>query len=149
MKNLRSLIALAMCAFLALAGCTKKSSSSGSGSSSSSNSMTATAGGTAFSASGTSVVASVNGDILAVAGVTPANASITLNIIQYANGTGTFQCDGTHATILYGPAPGTALGGSHGVITLTSISPNFEGTFSFTCNDSTKVTSGTFLVKAP
>jgi len=32
----------------------------------------------------------------------------------------------------------------YGTVTITSVSPNLVGTFSFTCPDSTKVTGGTF-----
>jgi len=35
-----------------------------------------------------------------------------------------------------------------GSITLNAISPNYEGTFSFTCADSTHITGGKFTIKA-
>ncbi len=36
-----------------------------------------------------------------------------------------------------------------GSITLNAIAPNYEGTFSFTCADSTHITAGKFTIKAP
>lgn len=38
---------------------------------------------------------------------------------------------------------------SYGTVTLTSLSPNLMGSFSFTCTDSTSVSGGTFSVPAP
>lgn len=39
--------------------------------------------------------------------------------------------------------------GISGTITISAVSPNYQGTFSFLCADSTVVANGSFLVKAP
>ena len=77
------------------------------------------------------------------------NGLITMSIPNYANATGTFRVEDLELGAAYAPSSSAGIVAAHGVITLTSISPNFEGTFSFTCVDSTKVTGGTFSTKAP
>jgi len=54
----------------------------------------------------------------------------------------------TTADVIFQP-PGTGIFGEYGTITVTSSSPIVNGTFSYTGDDSSKITLGTFSVKAP
>jgi hypothetical protein len=65
--------------------------------------------------------------------------------------TGTFQFGGTNVSAYYYP-DGLLNPYSQavsGYITLTSVSPDVEGVFSFTCADGTQVKNGSFSVKGP
>lgn len=39
--------------------------------------------------------------------------------------------------------------GVTGSVVLNAVSPSYQGSFSFTCSDSTRITAGTFNIKAP
>lgn len=132
---------------LVVSSCSKSSDSS---SSSSSYSMTATVNGSAWSA--TNVTATENtiggNDNLSITGLTSSNSTITLSIIGYSSPTTYSISPGSNGG-MYSVSGTSGLTASiSGSITITSKTTTaVQGTFSFTCMDSTKVTSGTFTAK--
>ncbi|MFI5195633.1 MAG: hypothetical protein ACHQD8_00960 [Chitinophagales bacterium] len=117
------------------------------------NAMTATIKGVlAFSASGSNIsVTKTNGTLIIFATAT-SKSKITITIPQFSATPGTMAINniGLPACATYDSlGHGTALLASTGTITFTTVSPYLEGTFSFVCSDSTKITEGTFKTKAP
>jgi len=73
--------------------------------------------------------------------------TITLNIDNYTPGTGSYTLNAGGNAIY--DIPGTTDNSAYGVVTITATSPLLTGTFSFTCKDSTRLSSGTFSCAAP
>ena len=145
MKKITTAIALVAC-MTAIGSCTKKSDSKTT--TTPTATMTANAGGHTFSTSGIMVTADVQAGGMNVTGsiASPAEA-IILSVDKTPPATGSYPIqDFTIGTYSIG---GVTKAGVHGNITFTSISPNWEGTFYFTCDDSTKITDGKFSIKAP
>jgi len=143
MKKLLTLSAIALMGMALISSCSKSSSSSPS------YSMDATIAGKSFS--GTNCTATISGASLAVDGgvftSSPVYPYLTLGIFNYT-GTGTYAIGGTSVNL--GGVDSSAsvvLVSQYGTVTITSVSPNIVGTFSFTCSDSTKVSGGTFTAK--
>lgn len=141
MKQKVVLITIALAGMTLFSGCKKTGSTSGT--------IKATINGVDFSTNHCIVH---SGSHLAVDGgsyrSTPPSAYIMLDIYHYT-GVGTYNI--TDSTV------GAAVDSSatvipiaiYGTVVVTATSPNIVGTFSFTCADSTKVTNGSFNVKAP
>ena len=121
-------------------------------------SMNWTQSGTSYSATSDYVVSvsdSVIANSITIQGETN-NATISLYIFNYTRTTGTFPILYTSvsntvnsATAIYLISGAPSRSASYGTATITSVSPALvQGTFSFTCTDSTKVTNGTFTCKA-
>ena len=117
------------------------------------NSVTATVAGVlAFSASGSNVTAGTTNGTLNISAATATNSKIMFSIPANGDTIGTLAVNyiGLPAGASYDSLASTsALLASTGTITFTAVSPYLEGTFSFTCTDSTKITSGAFKIKAP
>jgi hypothetical protein len=117
------------------------------------NSMTATiAGVLAFSASGSYIDATKTNGTLNITATTTSGSRITMTVPGYAATAGTLAINniGVPVGATYDSlSGGTALLASSGTVTFVTVSPYLEGTFSFVCSDSTKVTAGTFKIKAP
>ncbi len=148
MKKLVTSIAM-LSGVIAFTGCTKKSDTSKTPTTTTTTaSMTANIGGRAFSTSGIMVTADVQAGAMNVTGSTTSpEEAIILSVDKTPPATGSYPIkDFTIATHHLGTSGAAAV---YGTITFTSISPNWEGTFSFTCDDSTKVTDGKFSIKAP
>ena len=118
--------------------------------------MAATIGGsTTFNAA--DVLATITGNTLTIRGEVdePGLTTITLYIDNFTNQTGVTYFSSTIvpavASAMY-TSTSVAGGGSlsaNGTINIISLSPLIAGTFSFTCMDSTKITSGSFSAVAP
>ena len=67
--------------------------------------------------------------------------------------TGTYTIDSSnlnaHGSYVAHSYDNTILLARSGTVTVKSLSPYVEGTFSFVCTDSTKIENGSFSVKAP
>jgi hypothetical protein len=137
-----------LCSF-AFGACSKSDSSTPT------YSMTWTEGTTNYTIPSSSVTStSTTTNNINVAGATT-TSSAALYFFNYTKATGTFpitmsSAGGTtpFATAIYlsNSTPHTPL---YGTTTITSVSSTLvQGTFSFTCTDSTKVTNGTFTSKA-
>ncbi|MCW3123499.1 MAG: hypothetical protein JWQ38_2991 [Flavipsychrobacter sp.] len=143
MKKIFTSIAM-LVSMIAFTGCEKKSDTT----KTTTASMTANAGGHSFATSGTMITADVQSGTMNVTGsITATQESIILIVDKTPPATGSYPIkDFTIATYGIGGVPKAGL---YGTITFTSISPDWEGTFSFTCTDSTKITDGKFKIKAP
>lgn len=148
--NVRKLAVLPVVALLmgmCYTSCTRSSSSSSSTTTTpttTTNSMTATIGSSAFAATGTMVTGTMASGHMSITGsnVSPNNAIILM--VDHAAAIGTYTIDGgTYAIWGNGSATVSA---AYGTISITSISPEWVGTFSFTLTDSTRITSGAFHV---
>jgi hypothetical protein len=145
MKKFLSLSAVALMGMALISSCSKSSSST-----SSSYSMKATVNGAAFN--GTNCIATISGTTLALNGgsyttATPTYPYFTIGIENYS-GVGTYALNGSTSNIAgIDSSASSVLASAYGTVTITSVSPNIVGTFSFTLSDSTKVTSGTFTAK--
>jgi len=148
MKKLVTSIAM-LAGIVAFTGCTKKSDTSKTPTTTTTTAtMTANAGGHTFSASGIMVTADVQAGGMNVTGsIAASSEAIILSVDKTPPAVGTYPISGF--TIASYGIGGTTKGGVYGTISFTSISPDWEGTFSFTCDDSTKVTDGKFKIKAP
>jgi len=73
--------------------------------------------------------------------------TITLNIDNYTHSTGSYTLN-AGGTAIY-TIPGATDSSVDGVVNITATSPLLTGTFSFTCKDSTRLSSGTFSCVAP
>ena len=117
------------------------------------NSMTATIKGVlAFSASGSYIGATKTNGTLNISATTTSKAKITMTIPVFSPAGGTLAINyiGLPAGATYDSlGNGSALLASTGTVTFTAVTPYLEGTFSFVCSDSTKITSGVFKIKAP
>lgn len=136
-----------MASLMMIASCTKKSDSKTTTTTTTAT-MTANVGGHTFSTSGTMITADVQAGGMNVTGsIAATKESIILSVDKSPASTGTYLIkDFTIATYQMGLDVKAA---KYGTIIFTSISPNWEGTFSFTCEDSTKITDGKFSIKAP
>jgi hypothetical protein len=84
------------------------------------------------------------------------NGTISLYIFNYKRNTGTFPISLTSvydtinsASAIYLASGAASRNALYGTATITSVSAALiQGTFSFTCTDSTKITNGTFTCKA-
>ena len=65
-------------------------------------------------------------------------------------GVGTYSVDTAGAACDYYPygPDSTYTYATTGIVTLTAVTPNYVGTFSFTCADSTQVKNGSFTIQA-
>ena len=117
------------------------------------NTMTATIKGVlAFSASGSNINVSKTNGTLNISATATSKSKITITIPSYAATLGTFAINdiGLPVGASYDSlGNGTLLLASTGTITFITVSPYLQGTFSFVCSDSTKITSGAFKTKAP
>ena len=118
--------------------------------------MKATIGGTSFNVTGQTLAyatSSSSGGInmLYINGVSAAGKVIQIVLIDNT-GIGTIPL-ATGAGAAYYYSSGGFMGAysyaTGGTVTLTSLTPNIKGTFSFTTTDSTVVADGSFFVKAP
>jgi hypothetical protein len=151
MKNTMMSAVISVLAIAAISGCSKSSSSG------SSTSMKTSLNGVAFS--GSDCIDSVTDSTLFIYG-TNFTTSITYPFIEIIitkyTGTGTYTL-GTWGSFGGGPSTmavidssaSNAVASLYGTVTITSVSPNLTGTFSFTCTDSTKVTGGSFTGNKP
>ncbi len=81
-----------------------------------------------------------------LAGVTT-SSEVEIWFLSYPGTTGTFTLDNVNRGIIYGYTSDTAVCVS-GTLTITSVTPDVVGTFSYTRNDMSTVT-GSFNVPAP
>lgn len=152
MKKTIALMAFAALSTLTMFSCKKKDNNN----TSSNGSMTATINNTSFSASRcTSAVADTILNITGAnySGTTVEYPIVTLTVYNY-HGVGTYTLDQSTFSGVTGTAnidssssTTTAIANTlstYGTINITSTSPNITGTFSFTTEDSTKVTNGSF-----
>ena len=116
--------------------------------------MTATLGSTSFN--GNNCVFGISGGALSIwgftgSGVTPVLPYIELSILNYTAGaTGTYTISDTSVNVIAAIDSAGAGGAAaaYGTITITSASASaVSGTFSFTTDDSTKVSNGKFTAK--
>ncbi len=140
-----TILASISCFFL-FAGCTKKTSSS-----STASTFKYTIDGTPFSGVG---LAQKSGTILNITGASTfsgTTATYPICILNILNFTGNKTYDIAKGEAGGSVAPNTTSShaGYYGTITISSSSPNIVGTFQFTALDSSKITSGSFSVKAP
>ncbi len=142
---MKSILKLAFAGILAVASlnsCSKKSSTT------SSRHMDATVNGGGFHV--VNCTATQNGTQLQITGLQPNVAvdgmpNISMNIVNYTGaGTYTIASGGTSANYL-GSMVSSSIAVS-GTINITAVNP-ITGTFSFTCNDGTKVTNGNFVAQ--
>jgi hypothetical protein len=140
MKKIYSLLVFILPSVIFLACSKNNGSTTGVNSA---NSMTASVSGKSFSTNDVTI----GGDYtyLSIWG-SLANSYIAVYIDQY-KGAGTYPI----GTQWYVPTQysvnGQAKYAVHGTVTITATTPKIVGTFSFTCDDSTKVASGTFNAK--
>lgn len=147
MKKIFTIAAIALMGLALFSGCSKSDSTP-------SYSMKASLGGTSFNSSnciaatypGTSFI-----EIYGMGGTltAPTFPYVALFLYNYAKTTGTFTIDSTLSTNyaeIVTSATTFKLAKS-GTITITSVSPNIVGTFSFTATDGTAVTGGSFTAK--
>ncbi len=118
------------------------------------NSLSATIkGSTAFTASGDYAYATrINGTVKMIAKST-ANTQITISLPAFSAKAGqtlAINYIGVPAGASYDT---TSNGRTHlaayGTIKFTKVTPYLEGTFSYTADDSTKITEGVFKIKTP
>ena len=151
-KNI-TLLAIAILGMVAFFSC-KKSDNNNANNINVNGSMTATIGTTAFKAPYCD--ATVYDTLFTVTGST-SDTGITypyiiLSVTDY-KGIGTYTIpggsdrNGNVATVYYTDSTGAQ--SVYGTVSITAITPNIVGTFSFTCSDSTKVTNGTFSAPSP
>lgn len=141
------MVILLTASFSSFFGC-KKSSSNSSTTGSSTYYIKATIGSTNFSAAGKDVGATYTTDIFNFVGNTPTQM-IQLGIFDTVVTVGSdVPLDNISGVANYFEN-GSPHASSYGTIHITSATPNIQGTFSFTCTDSTKVTNGTFSVMHP
>jgi len=141
MKKILTFSAVAIFSIAVVSGCSKSSSSSPAGS------MTATIGNATYNLA--NCKASLNGDEVAITANN--NWDYPYMILQWASNsisTGTFFfADSTSKNIaeyfIY-PDYVVAVSGS---VTVTSVSPNVAGTFSFICYNGTWVHNGIFIAE--
>ncbi|MBS1529305.1 MAG: hypothetical protein JSU01_03265 [Bacteroidetes bacterium] len=146
MKN-ALIVFLLIVTIFPFAGC-KKSSSNSSSSGSSTYYIKATIGSTDFSAGGADAGATYTYDIYNIFGAT-STQTVQLGIFDTVITTGSdIPLDNISGVGNY-LANGNPHASAYGTIHITSVTPNIQGNFSFTCTDSTKVTNGTFSVKHP
>ncbi len=147
MKKIFTIAAIALMGLALFSGCSKSDSTP-------SYTMKESIGGTSFSSSNC-LSASYSGIFTEIYGfegnsVTPTYPYIGLFLINYAKTTGTFTIDSTmtsnFAQIVTSATTNKLA--KTGTITITSVSPNIVGTFSFTVTDGTAVTGGTFTAKS-
>jgi hypothetical protein len=113
------------------------------------SSSTGSAG--SFSSTGSSVTTSgAAGAKISILGMASSGAKMYIILNPYAGVTGTFPLSDTSNTLCqYNPAGGAAANPSvHGTVTLTSVTPNIVGTFSFTGRDSS-IFTGSFNAPMP
>jgi hypothetical protein len=117
------------------------------------NSLTATVGGViSFTSSGRYISATKTNNTLNISAITTGNSTIAFTVPSFSNTVGALSINsiGLPAGASFDSLAGSAaLIASTGTITFTSVSPYLEGTFSFVCSDSTKISGGTFKIKAP
>ena len=145
MKKILMIAAIAGVGLATFSGCSKSSSSSPS------ESMTAKINGANYSNS--NVTATISGPSMSVSsstGVTTITYPfVTFGVFNYT-GVGTYTANSSGGMNVFGIDSSTtaALVGAYGTVVVSSASSSYiSGTFSFTCSDSTKVTSGTFTAK--
>ncbi len=146
MKKIFTIAAIAFMGLALFSGCTKSDSTP-------SYSMKASIGGASFSTS--NCFAASTGTFVEIEGLggtltAPTYPYVTLWLLNYAKTTGTFAIDSTMATNYAQIVTGATSFkiAKSGSITITSVSPNIVGTFSFTAIDGTAVTGGTFTAKS-
>ena len=146
MKKNLTILAIAILGLIAFAGCSKKSSSP-------SYSMKATINGVSFSAANCVAVSS-GGDVVidGYSGTSSASTSfpiISFSLTGYNKTTGTFNLDRTTNFAAIDSSISAVAFSNHGTLTITTANSSvISGTFSFTCDDSTKVASGSFTAKS-
>ena len=102
--------------------------------------------GSGFSAQ--DVKATLTGTLLTIKGTLwKPLETVTLNINNYAHATGSFALN-TGGNAIYS-IPTKIDSSVYGVVNITATAPLLTGTFSFTCKDSTRLSSGTFSCVAP
>ncbi len=148
MNNILKILFVVLIANLFCTGCNKSSSTPA-------PFMKATTGTTTFSVSGTSQAfcstSSSGGiDYIYISGEDANGKKIRIVLIDNS-GTGTIQIGTGNAAAYYYPGGSTTsyTYATSGSVTITSLTPDIAGTFSFTCADSTVVTNGSFSVLAP
>jgi hypothetical protein len=144
MKNL--FLALLVMGFMAFGACSKSSTGP---TSSNTPSFKVTIKGNAWTANAIFDNTSwSSGDTtLFIAGKdTITGKEIVLGVSPYLGKAGTFVISSSSASSIYVDSNSTTLGSAiYGQVVLTSVnSSSIQGTFSFTCFDSTKYTSGSF-----
>ena len=112
--------------------------------------MTAIAGIHTFSVSGAQISATkAAGTLNITASDTVNKRAISFIINHFTAHTGTYTIDNNIVRALYDSSATSTETGAHGSIIFSSVSPTIIGTFSFTCQDSTKIQSGIIIVPAP
>lgn len=145
---MRKILVLAAAALITFSGCSKKDSSP-------SYSMKATIGASTFSTSRCVAVAAGGAlTIDAWTGTTTSAAppQITIAITTWNGGTGTITFDSLLTTGYeeYLPNMATVSTSKTGSVNITSVSSKtISGTFSFTCDDGTVVSNGSFTAQRP
>lgn len=147
MKRNLAFIALTLMGLAMFYSC-KKSSSGGSPV----YPLTATVNGTAFNAQNCIALATDSSlDIYGgnFKGSIPVYPFVLVSILKY-KGVGTYDLGTNWIAMGYVDSSNSAQPASlRGTLVITAATPDIIGTFSFACNDSTKVTSGSFKAKAP
>ncbi len=148
MKKLLTLPAIALLCLATTTGCKKNNSNSNAATT---YSMTATAGGTAFSTS--DCLESSNFTSYFFTGQATGGRSITIGIASNNLTTGSYTLDSitTGHFAEYFISSGNYKMSKSGTVTITSIvaGVSIAGTFNFTCTDGTTVTGGKFTAKIP
>jgi hypothetical protein len=130
-----------MMGFFLMLSCSKSSTSG--------YSMSAIVNGAAFS--GSNCYAQKSGTTLTINGgnfsgtVLNVYPIITLTVYNYNGATGTYTFGANlGGGVLDSSATSNAIVSKSGSLTITSVSPSIAGTFTFTANDGTTLTNGTF-----
>ena len=145
MRKIQLTAVIALTGLSVLSGCSKKSSSP-------TYSMKATIGNSSFNESAHILADTTLGGLIitgaAGSTTTAANPQIVITIVNWNGSVGTTTFDSTTATGFEeyisnsSPTPSTS---KTGTVTITSVtSSRIAGNFSFTCDDGTVVTNGTF-----
>ena len=146
MKNIIIILSAAIVSIAIFAGCTKSGNSTLPDAS-----MTAiTRGIHSFAVAGPELGSSLNTGNLTITGSDTINhRTIILTIDNYSGIKGNYPIKSNNVAAVYDSSATSVETAANGNIYLTAVFPQLIGTFYFTCTDSTKVMSGTFVVLAP
>jgi hypothetical protein len=148
MKTLINPVSTVLLAMSLLFGCTKKDQNK----TTSGHYLLASVSGSSFSSSGDLVKINKNEaypyPYVEVRGYLASGAYVSVWIYSYTGALGTFMMAPTVCGGFYKPAGIDMISSAHGMLTISTATPNLTGSFSFTCVDSS-VISGTFDAPAP